>query len=126
MIESGKPKPVPLPPVPIQSNKLSTAEGSSHDSRKGRATGTLENAFNMQARETLDLEIVRMFYSSGLPFHPAKNPHFIKAFSYAANNYIGGYVPLGYNKLRTTLLEKEREHVERMLEPIKIHEVKKE
>ncbi|XLQ99904.1 hypothetical protein S83_066103, partial [Arachis hypogaea] len=60
-----------------------------------------------------------MFFSSGLPFHLAKNPYFVKAFSYAANNYIDGYIPPGYNKLRTTLLEKEKQHVERMLEPTK-------
>ena len=32
---------------------------------------------------------------------------------------IPGYVPSGYNALRTTLLQKERAHVERLLKPIK-------
>ncbi|XP_052109206.1 uncharacterized protein LOC107460861 [Arachis duranensis] len=108
--ESKKAKSIPLP-------LLSNA--SEIDSRKRRATGPLEKAFNVNARETLDLHIARMFFSSGLPFHLAKNSYFVKAFSYAANNYIDGYIPPGYNKLRTTLLEKEKQHVERMLEPTK-------
>ncbi|XP_025982638.1 uncharacterized protein [Glycine max] len=60
-----------------------------------------------------------MFYSSGLPFHLARNPHYRKAFAYAANNQINGYQPLGYNKLRTTLLQNDRRHVENLLQPIK-------
>ncbi|XP_028092965.1 uncharacterized protein LOC114293132 [Camellia sinensis] len=39
------------------------------------------------------------------------------AFQFAANNPIPGYVPPGYNLLRTTLLQKERANVERLLEP---------
>ncbi|XP_020975910.1 uncharacterized protein LOC110270819 [Arachis ipaensis] len=108
--ESKKAKSIPLPPL---------SNASELDSRKRRATGPLEKAFNVNARETLDLYIARIFFSSGLPFHLAKNPYFVKVFSYAANNYIDGYIPPGYNKLRTTLLEKEKQHVERMLEPTK-------
>ncbi|XLR37763.1 hypothetical protein S83_022423, partial [Arachis hypogaea] len=108
--ESKKAKSVPLPPL---------SNASELNSRKRRAIEPLEKDFNVNARETLDLHITRIFFSSGLPFHLAKNSYFIKAFSYAANNYIDGYIPLGYNKLRTTLLEKEKQHVERMLEPTK-------
>ncbi|KAL5164740.1 hypothetical protein HKD37_18G049995 [Glycine soja] len=86
---------------------------------KKRKASSVENAFNLQARETPDHEIARMFYSSGLPFHLARNPHYRKAFAYAANNQISGYQPPGYNKLRTTLLQNERRHVENLLQPIK-------
>ncbi|KAJ1384591.1 Ribonuclease H-like superfamily [Sesbania bispinosa] len=89
------------------------------DPKKRKTSSALENAFNMQARETLDFEIARMFYSAGLSFHLARNPYFRRAFSYAANNSIGGYQPPGYNKLRTSLLLNERKHVEKLLEPIK-------
>ncbi|XLS80088.1 hypothetical protein HN51_064313 [Arachis hypogaea] len=68
--ESKKAKSIPLPPL-SNANEI--------DSRKKRATGPLEKAFNVNARETLDLHIARM----------------------------------------TTLLEKEKQHVERMLEPTK-------
>ena len=72
----------------------------------------------MQARETLDYEIARMFYSSRLPFNLSRNPHYRKAFSFAANNNFR-YQPPSYNKLRTTLLANERRHVENLLQPIK-------
>lgn len=49
----------------------------------------------------------------------ARNPYFREAFKYVANQNLGGYVPPGYNALRTTLLQKEKAHVERMLQPIK-------
>ncbi|KAL8528384.1 hypothetical protein ACS0TY_005986 [Phlomoides rotata] len=50
-------------------------------------------AFNAQAREILDGEIARMFYSAGLPFNLAKNPHFIKSYSLVVNSNILGYTP---------------------------------
>jgi hypothetical protein len=39
--------------------------------------------------------------------------------TYLANTDLGGYVPPGYNKLRTTLLQQQRLNVERLLEPCK-------
>ncbi|KAJ1406144.1 Ribonuclease H-like superfamily [Sesbania bispinosa] len=110
-IDKSKAKFVSLPPVG------ETNIGA--DPKKRKTSSALENGFNMQARETLDFEIARMFYSAGLPFHLARNPYFRRAFSYAANNSIGGYQPPGYNKLRTSLLLNERKHVEKLLEPIK-------
>ncbi|XP_062206144.1 uncharacterized protein LOC133908024 [Phragmites australis] len=66
-----------------------------------------------------DALIARMFYTSGLPFNLARNPNYLAAFTFLANNDLGGYVPPGYNKLRTTLLQLEKDNVERLLEPIK-------
>ncbi|KAH7557045.1 hypothetical protein JRO89_XS11G0035900 [Xanthoceras sorbifolium] len=86
--------------------------------RKGME-GPLEKAFNNNAREELDGEIARMFYTGGLSFHFARNPHYVRAFTKAYNNPIVGYVPPGYNALRTTLLQKEKTSIERMLGPIK-------
>nr|XP_007132377.1 hypothetical protein PHAVU_011G089700g [Phaseolus vulgaris]ESW04371.1 hypothetical protein PHAVU_011G089700g [Phaseolus vulgaris] len=81
--------------------------------------GSLQVAFNIQARDTLDCEIARMFYSSGLPFHLARSPYYRSAFSNAANtSNLSGYVPPTYNKLRGPLLSKERSHVENLLQPI--------
>ncbi|GJV42729.1 hypothetical protein Tco_1421169 [Tanacetum coccineum] len=42
-----------------------------------------------------------------------------KAVEKGANQNLGGYVPPGYNKLRTTLLQQEKANVERLLKPIK-------
>ncbi|XP_057418634.1 uncharacterized protein LOC130712832 [Lotus japonicus] len=111
MIEKSKTETTPLPPL--------SSESPTADHKKRKTCGALENAFNMQGRETLDYEIARMFYSFGLSFHFAINPHFKKAFAYACNNFISGYQPPGYSKLRTTLLENERRHVEKLLEPIR-------
>ncbi|KAL5134361.1 hypothetical protein HKD37_03G007538 [Glycine soja] len=115
-VERSKTKSVSLPPISTQHQMDTNTLGVDPKKRK---TSTVENVFNLQARETLDHEIARMFYSSGLPFHLARNPHYKKAFAYAVNNQISGYQPPGYNKLKTTLLQNERRHVENLLQPIK-------
>lgn len=75
--------------------------------RKGIST-PIERAFGVEIRDQLDQEIARMFYIEGLPFNLARNPHYLRAFQFAANNKIDGYVPPSYNKLRTTLLQKKK------------------
>ncbi|CAL5386707.1 unnamed protein product [Camellia sinensis] len=124
----AKPKNVPLP---LPSSQISASHGSVEDvgtfrmegyaPRKRKAIGSspLDKAFNQSVREHLHSLIARMFYSAGLPFHLARNPYFVDAFQYAAENQIVGYVPPGYNLLRTTLLQKERANIERLLEPTK-------
>ena len=76
-------------------------------------------AFQNNVRHELDSRIVRMFYTGGLPFNFARNPYYCNFYAYAATYSIPGYVPPGYNALRTTLLQKEKAHVERLLKPIK-------
>ncbi|KAL6192071.1 hypothetical protein ACLB2K_038458 [Fragaria x ananassa] len=84
--------------------------------RKGMGSA-LEKAFQSNAREQCDGEIARMFYTGGLPFNIARNPHNSNSYIRASN--IPGYVPPGYNALRTTLLQKERMNIEHHLQPIK-------
>ena len=79
----------------------------------------MERAFNNQCREQLDSLIARTFYFAGLPFHFAKNSYWIEMIKFAANNNLANYIPPGYNKLRTTLLQKERAHIEKLLRSIK-------
>ena len=67
----------------------------------------------------MDSRIARMFYTGGLPFQFARNPNYRSSYAYAATHNILGYIPPGYNALRTTLLQKERANVERLLKPIK-------
>ena len=71
----------------------------------------------MGAREIADSEIARMFYTRGLSFHFARNPYYARAFKSASQ--FPGYVPPGYNALRTSLLQKEKSNIENLLEPIK-------
>ena len=87
--------------------------------RKLTEKSPLERAFNNGCKEHLISLIARMFYSGDIPFHFARNPLYVNCYKYAANNMITGYVPPGYNALRTTLLQKERANVERILKPIK-------
>ncbi|XP_075666005.1 uncharacterized protein LOC142635810 [Castanea sativa] len=60
-----------------------------------------------------------MFYTGGISFNFARNPYYRSSYSYAATHSIPGYVPPGYNALRTTLLQREKAHVDRLLKPIK-------
>nr|KAJ0211483.1 hypothetical protein LSAT_V11C400188040 [Lactuca sativa] len=53
----------------------------------------IERAFGVEIRDQLDQEIPRMFYTGGLPFNLERNPHYVRAFQFAANNKIDGYVP---------------------------------
>ncbi|XP_028079954.1 uncharacterized protein LOC114281609 [Camellia sinensis] len=94
--------------------KRSTTIGS-----RSSSSNPVMKAFNIGARERLNSEIARMFYSAGLTFHSARNLYYISAFTFAANNNLQGYVPHGYNMLRTTLLQKERNNIDRLLDPIR-------
>ncbi|GFS29134.1 hypothetical protein Acr_00g0005490 [Actinidia rufa] len=53
------------------------------------------------------------------PFHLARNPYCASSYTFAANHNISGYLPPGYNLLRTTLLKRERSNIDRLLEPIR-------
>ncbi|GAV76846.1 LOW QUALITY PROTEIN: DUF659 domain-containing protein/Dimer_Tnp_hAT domain-containing protein, partial [Cephalotus follicularis] len=70
-------------------------------------------------REHLDYEIANMFYSAGLSFNLARNPYFQSAFTYATNHNIAGYLPLGYNLSRTTILQKEKANIDRLCASIR-------
>jgi len=105
-IEISKKKKIPL--------QFVSDEGNQTNMDLRRLKGPLESSFNIQPRDTLDYEIARMFYSSGLSFNLARSPYYSSAFSYAANTFnLSGYVPPTYNKLRGPLLAKERIHVEK-------------
>ncbi|KAL5128326.1 hypothetical protein HKD37_14G040592 [Glycine soja] len=86
---------------------------------KRRKSSNIESAFNIEDRNHLRAEIARMFYSAGLSFHLARNPHFVSSYSFAANCNLSGFLPPSYNALRTSLLQQERSHIERLLQPIK-------
>ena len=52
-----------------------------------------------------------------MSFHFARNPYYGRALKSASQ--LPGYVPPGYNALRTILLQKEKSNIENLLEPIK-------
>ena len=115
-------KQVPLPTSSATKfnfeNSSSSASVSAIDPKRRKGSiGSIEKAFNMGAREIADSEIARMFYTGGLSFHFARNPYYARAFKSVSQ--LPGYVPPGYNALRTTLLQKEKSNIENLLEPIK-------
>ncbi|XP_020267247.1 uncharacterized protein LOC109842776 [Asparagus officinalis] len=120
-VMASMPRTVTLP----GSSASSAAAGSQRmpsrlsEPKRRRGVTTVEQAFNTGARDELDSMIARMFYTGGLSFNLARNPYFSKMITYAASNSITGYKPPGYNSLRTTLLQREKAHVERLLEPIR-------
>ena len=84
-------------------NSSSSASASAIDpKRRKKSIRSIEKAFNMVGREIVDSEITRMFYTGGLSFHFVRNPYYARAFKSASQ--LPGYVPPGYNALRTTLL----------------------
>ena len=76
-------------------------------------------SFGIQARDQLDQEIARMFFTGGVPFNLVRNPSYHRSYQFAAASKLDGYVPPSYNKLRTTLLQQEKNNVEKLLVPLK-------
>lgn len=113
-------------PMPVQLSGISlsgsAAPSSSRTrtrvSKKGRQS-SIKEGFNLEYCQMADAIIARMFYTGGIPFNLARNPNYRSSYNFVANHDMGGYVPPGINKLRTTLLQQEKANVERLLEPIK-------
>ena len=108
--------PIPLSPRQEGSGSIDPVNGKR---RKVTTNSPLKRAFYNNARHELDSRIARMFYTRGLPFHFARNPNYCSSYAYAATHNIPGYIPPRYNALITTLLQKERANIERLLKPIK-------
>lgn len=120
-----KPIEIPLPPASLTQTSSGAWEGIQKIQMGGLKRKAIEHnnpiqkAYNMEMRAQLDGEIARAFFSGGLPFHYARNPHYIKSYTMASEFNLSGYIPPTYNALRTTLLQKERAHVETLMSPIK-------
>ncbi|GLJ04830.1 hypothetical protein SUGI_0004480 [Cryptomeria japonica] len=74
--------------------------------------------FDVQGREAVDAAIGRFFYANRISFNVARSP-FYEEMVRAINNAPAGYKPPGYEKLRTTLVDKEKSLVagKRTLDP---------
>ncbi|GFY84497.1 hypothetical protein Acr_03g0012710 [Actinidia rufa] len=122
---NSRPMKVHLPPC-VSLGAMSHSQGEAKRKRPSDTSGSetmsggaIGKAFNIKERDHLMVEIARMFYSAGLPFYLARNPYFVSAFSYAATHNIPGFVPPGYNLLRTTLLQREKANIDNLLQLIK-------
>eukprot|EP01018_Ginkgo_biloba_P003161 Gb_22350 [translate_table: standard] len=86
--------------------------------RKRPPTGTIQSLFEIENRGKVDLAIARFFYANGISFNVARSPYYgemVKAIMGAPS----GYKPPGFEKLRTTLVDKEKGRVEEEVAPLK-------
>ncbi|ERM96108.1 hypothetical protein AMTR_s00841p00011080, partial [Amborella trichopoda] len=66
------------------------------------------------ARDDVDNTVACFFYAHGIFFNVTKGPRFYEMI-YAVNNGPKGYVPTKYQRIRTTLLDKERSRINQAL-----------
>ncbi|CAL9001441.1 unnamed protein product [Prunus brigantina] len=59
--------------------------------KRNGMNGPIDRAFQKEAREQCDVEVARMFYTVGLSFHLAMNPHYRNSYLHASA--LPGYVP---------------------------------
>ncbi|ERN18987.1 hypothetical protein AMTR_s00194p00041600 [Amborella trichopoda] len=67
--------------------------------------------FDAHAREDVDAAIARCYYAHGISFNVVKGPQF-QEILYAIYNALKGYFPPKYERLRTSLLDKERSRID--------------
>ena len=79
----------------------------------------MDKIFQQEVREEVDLNIAFSFYLNFISFNVARSPLFFEMCRSISERAPSGYVPPGSDKLRTTLLVKARNEVEKILEPIR-------
>ena len=79
----------------------------------------MDNIFQQEAREEADLTVALFFYLNFVSFNVARSPLFIEMCRSLIEQAPNGYVPLGSEKLRTTLLVKAKKEVDKILETIR-------
>ncbi|VFQ71214.1 unnamed protein product [Cuscuta campestris] len=114
MKKNLQPKDVPLP-----CGFVIDVDVSYKKRKQDVQSNPIMKCYDVDARTQLDQEIGRMYFTGGLSFNLARNPHYLRSYAFAASHNLPGYVPPGYNKLRTTLLQQEKANVERLLQPLK-------
>lgn len=78
----------------------------------------LVSMFNTGSRSDVDSIIARCFYANGVPFNLARSPFWYDMIR-AVNEAPKGYKPPSAEKIRTVLLDKEKNQVEKALMPLK-------
>ncbi|KAF9607454.1 hypothetical protein IFM89_035592, partial [Coptis chinensis] len=97
--------------VDMQSIPLPNVENYGLVKRNG--DGGLGELFNMPARDKLDHLIARAFFGCAIANNVLRSPLFREAIQFACDNNLVGYIPPTADRLRTVLLQQEREHIER-------------
>jgi len=80
-VERRKPKKVSLP----HTASISSSSGLQLQEKRKRKgpLSALEKAWALDLRNQLDATIARMFYSAGLSFNVARNPHYQESYTFA-------------------------------------------
>ncbi|KAH9314484.1 hypothetical protein KI387_023111 [Taxus chinensis] len=97
---------------------ISTDEDVSLARKKSKTKGPLEKAFQNETRAIADEHIARCVYANGLSFNVVRSPYWHEMVK-AINEAPKGYKSPGYEKIRTTLLDKQKKYVETSLQPIR-------
>ncbi|KAH9291975.1 hypothetical protein KI387_042840, partial [Taxus chinensis] len=97
---------------------ISTNEDVSLARKKSKTKGPLEKAFQNEYREIADECIARCVYANGLSFNVVRSPYWHEMVK-AINEAPKGYKAPGFEKIRTTLLERQKKYVETSLQPIR-------
>ena len=83
-----------------------------------RKRGPLDTTFKMETRELVDQAIARCLYANGLPFNLVRSPYW-KEMVAAIDKAPTDYTSPRYKNVHTTLLQKEKAYVEKLIQPIK-------
>lgn len=79
--------------------------------------GTVDNMFHISTREEVDQKIASMLYQNGVPFNVVRSPSWADMV-HAINTAPKGYKSPNYEKVRTSLLDKEQSKVHQALTPL--------
>ena len=104
-------KPHPFLPTP-------SMEEDEIETLPSRKRGPIDTAFDNDKREIADIKVGRCLITNGVPFNLVRSPYWREMVK-AINEAPLGYRAPGYEKLRTTILHKERKNVENLLKPIR-------
>ncbi|KAF9599942.1 hypothetical protein IFM89_001977 [Coptis chinensis] len=99
--------------VDMQSIPLPNVENNGLVKRNG--DGGLGELFNMPARDKLDHLIARAFFGCAIANNVLRSPVFREAIQFSCDNNLVGYIPPTADRLRTILMQQEREHIESLL-----------
>lgn len=90
-------------------------ELASKTSHKRNNLKPLEKAFNLQSREDTNQNITRCLYANGLSFNVVCSPYWQEMVR-SINEAPKGYKSPSYEKVRTTLLAKEKDIIDKQLQ----------
>ncbi|XP_057497393.1 uncharacterized protein LOC130782121 [Actinidia eriantha] len=92
-------------------------KGGNQSNNPSPVKGILNKMFKISNKEDVDQRIARCLYGNGIPFNVVRSPLWADMV-YAINNAPKGYTSPNYEKVRTTLLDKEQNKVRQALTPL--------